>query len=181
MSAVFRGPFGFWFFPILNALFPGIPPLIPTPPTPTPQPPPIVTTTRPIMQSFKLEIPWNWMTNDTGPVNVPFNYNPSQTTIYDVLLKGDAVCAPDSNWLDIYFNEQKVAPLHWGGGEENAKKTFNQSVKPYVVNGSNTVHATGGKDYYFTSTVTFSINAALVITYSGPAPTSIMTEASIVV
>ena len=156
MSAVFKGPFGFWLFPILNALFPGGVGRS--------------TITKQIWKSYKLQIPWNWMTNDTGPFNVPFTYDPAKTTIYDALLQGNAVCDQPSNWLDVYFNDQKVAPLAWGGSEGNASKTFNLSVKPWLISGTNTVHATGGKDYAYPSTVNFSIGAILVVTYSGPAP-----------
>jgi len=175
MSAVFRGPFGFWPFPILNTLFPGG--VVPVPGRST--------ITKPIWQSYKLQIPWNWMTNDTGPFIVSFTWDPAKTTVYDALLQGDAVCDQGSNWLDIYFNEQKVAPLTWGGSEVNALKYFNQSVKTWLQSGNNTIHATGGKDYAYPSTVNFSIDATLVITYSGSAPTikirKSIVEASIVV
>jgi len=171
MSTVFRGPFNFWPFPILKTLFPGG--VVPVPGRST--------ITNPIWKSYKLQIPWNWMTNDTGPFIVSFTWDPAKTTVYDALLQGDAVCDQGSNWLDIYFNDQKVAPLTWGGSEVNAEKYFNQSVKTWLQSGNNTIHATGGKDYAYPSTVNFSIDATLVITYSGEAPTSIKIEASIVV
>lgn len=173
MSA-FKGPWGFWFFPILSWLFPG-------------GGPGRSTITKPIWQSYELQIPWNWMTNDTGPFNIAFAWDPAKTTVYDALLQGGAICDQGSNWLDIYFNDQKVAPLTWGGSEVNAEKYFNQSVKTWLQSGNNTIHATGGKDYAYPSTVNFSIDATLVITYSGEVPTSIrikkssIVEASIVV
>lgn len=161
--SVFKGPFGFWLFPILNALFPGgIAPI-----------PGRKTITKPIWQSYKLQIPWNWMMNDTEHLNVPFTWDPSKTTIYEALLQGDAVCDQGSNYLDVYFNEQKVAPLTWGGSEGNATKTFRLDVKSWLISGNNTIFARGGKDYYFPSTVNYTLNATLFITYSGVAPTFI--------
>ena len=119
------------------------------------------------------------MTNDTDHLQIPFTYDASKTTIYEALLEGDAVCDQGNNYLDIYFNDQKMVPLHWGGSEGNATKPFNVNVKTWLISGNNTIYARGGKDYLFPSTVNFTLNATLFITYSGATPTAASSEASI--
>ena len=129
------------------------------------------TISKPVWSNYQLQIPWGWMTNDTGPITVQIVYNPANTTIYDVVLQGDARCDPGSNYLDIYFNDQKVAPLHWGGSEGGKTMYFNPTVAALIHSGSNSINARGGKDFVYPSTVTFTINAALIIQYSGTTPT----------
>lgn len=98
-------------------------------------------------------------------------WDPAKTTITSVLLNVTATSESDLKGMGIFLNGAEVGGLGWPAFDAGTKST-SIDVKSYLANGANVFKFTYWDSFGRESGVTCTVNATLVVTYTGDEPPS---------